>query len=45
MPDSRIMSYGYDAKVYKSRSTLHLMNQAEDLLVELRAFRKAENVL
>ena len=44
MPKSRIMSYGYDAKIYKSRSTLHMMDNAENLLYEVLAKRNSETV-
>ena len=44
-PISRIMSYGYDAKVYQSRSTLHIMHKAQDLLYEIKARRDTPSVL
>ena len=44
MPKSRIMLYGYDAKIYKSRSTLHMMDNAENLLYEVSAKRNSEMV-
>lgn len=45
LPVSRIMSYGYDAKIYKSKSALHIMNKAEDLLYAIQASRKDPCVL
>lgn len=45
MPMSRIMSYGYDAKIYKSKSTLHMMDNAADLLFEIQAKRTSQTVL
>ena len=38
------MSYGYDAKIYKSRSTLHMIDNAENLLYEVMAKRNSETV-
>ena len=45
MPMSRIMSYGYDAKIYKSRSTLHMMDNAADLLSEIQTKRTVQTVI
>jgi len=42
MKHSRIMSYGYDAGVYKSRSTLRILDNAEDLLFSIAAMRTTE---
>lgn len=44
MPTSCIMSYGYDAKIYKSRSTLHMMDNVESLLYEVWTKRNSETV-
>ena len=41
---SRIMSYGYDAKIYKNRSTLHMMDNAENLLFEVQAVINSKTV-
>ncbi|KAL2047327.1 hypothetical protein N7G274_001348, partial [Stereocaulon virgatum] len=41
---SRIMSYGYDAKIYKNRSTLHMMDNAENLLFEIQAVRNSKTL-
>ena len=43
-PNSRIMSYGYDASVHPSRSTLDILNYAENLLFELNTYRRSEKV-
>ena len=45
MPKSRIMSYGYDANIYKSRSTLHIMDNAADILSEIQAKRTSQTVI
>ena len=45
MPMSRIMSYGYDAKIYKSRSALHIMDNAADILFQVRARRTSQTVI
>lgn len=45
MPMSRIMSYGYDAKIYKGRSTLHMMDNAGDILSEIQTKRTAQTVI
>ncbi|CAD6589643.1 MAG: hypothetical protein ASARMPREDX12_003913 [Alectoria sarmentosa] len=42
LANSRIMSYGYDASVYPSRSILHILNHAENLLFELKTYRRSE---
>ena len=44
MPMSRIMSYGYDANIYKSKSILHIMDNAEDLLLEIHSKRIPQTV-
>ena len=44
MKHSRIMSYGYDAAVYKSQSTLRILDHAEDLLFSIAAMRRTEMV-
>ncbi len=38
------MTYGYDANIYKNRSTLHMMDNAENLLFEIQAARNSEQV-
>lgn len=45
MPISRIMSYGYDATISASQNTLHVMNNAEDLLFEIQAQRRSPKVI
>ncbi len=45
MPMSRIMSYGYDAKIFKGRSTLHIMDNAADILSEVQARRTSQTVI
>lgn len=44
LPMSRIMSYGYDAKIYGSRSTLHIMDNASDMLSRVQATRTSQTV-
>lgn len=39
------MSYGYDAKIYKGRSTLHMMDNAADILSEIQAKRTSQTVI
>ena len=45
MPMSRIMSYGYDAKIYNSKSTLHIMDNAEDMLSLIQGKRTLPKVI
>lgn len=45
LPMSRIMSYGYDAKIYKSRSTLYMMDDTLDFLSEIQAARTSPMVI
>lgn len=45
LPMSRIMSYGYDAKIYKSSSTLHIMDNASDMLSKVQAMRTSPTVI
>ena len=45
LPMSRIMSYGYDAKIYNSRSTLHMMDNASDILSKIQATRASRMVI
>ena len=45
LPMSRIMSYGYDAKILRSRSTLHMMDNAADILSEIQATRTSQTVI
>lgn len=45
LPMSRIMSYGYDAKIYRSRSILHIMDNASDMLSRVQATRTSQTVV
>ena len=45
MPASRIMSYGYDANIYASKSALHIMDNAHDLVSEVQARRQSSTVI
>ena len=39
------MSYGYDAKIYKSKSTLHIMDNAADMLSRIQGERTKPKVI
>ena len=45
LPMSRIMSYGYNAKILGSRSTLHVMDNARDFLSEIQTTRTSQTVV
>ena len=38
------MTFGYDANIHKSRSTLHMVDNAENLLFEILQSRNSEKV-
>ncbi|KAK0513541.1 hypothetical protein JMJ35_003905 [Cladonia borealis] len=44
MPISRIMSYGYDATISASQNSLHVMDIAENLLIEIQRQRSSETL-
>ena len=45
IPMSRIVSYGYDANIYKSGNTLHIQDNTADLLSEIQAKRTSQTVI
>ncbi|KAH0541380.1 hypothetical protein FGG08_004144 [Glutinoglossum americanum] len=44
MPDARIMTFGYDARVLNSRNILGLLENAENLLADLWSHRSSADV-
>jgi hypothetical protein len=44
MTNSRIMTYGYDAGVYKNKGTLRILDNAENLLFSILNTRKTDQV-
>jgi hypothetical protein len=44
IPNARVMTFGYDARVIDSRSVLGLMENAENLLVDLQSRRSSADV-
>lgn len=44
LPNARIMSFGYDAKVLNSKSVVGMMENAQNLLADVRSNRTTTEV-
>ena len=44
LPNTRIMSFGYDAKVLNSKSVIGMMENAQNLLADIRSNRTTTEV-